>query len=105
MTSEIIKNLKRMQKRLRDVDFISTPTGPFLREWREDFRQEAIQRAPDWRHRIIDSLRSAQDSKKFPLWARVYSEAPEARWSDLGTGIFSEDPQSPKQRYFPSVEG
>lgn len=100
-----IKGLPKLKKRLTTEDFVAKPTGFFLREWREDLRDEAIDRAPNWRGGIVRALQSNQDTAKFPLWARVFSEAPEARWAQYGTGILSEDPNSGRQRYFPPVEG
>lgn len=103
--SEVIRGLEAMQRRLKELDFIAVPAGPFLRNWREDFREAAIDLAPRWKGDVVDSIMSAQDTAKFPLWSRVFSDAPQARWSQYGTGLLSEDPDSAKQRYFPSIEG
>lgn len=103
--SEYIKNLKKMQRRLSDPDWVSKPAGGFLRDWREDLKAEAIDRAPKWRGGIIRSLQSNQDTARFPLYARVFSDAPQARWSEYGTGLLSEDPLSARNRYFPPVQG
>lgn len=102
--SDVVKGLKQLQHRLTILDFIGIPAGPFLRDWRENMKDEAIRNAPDWRHKIVESLRGQQDSAKFPLWARVFTEVPEARWTEYGTGLLSEDPLSPRQRYFPPPE-
>lgn len=99
-----ISGLSKMQKRLSTYDFVAVPTGTFLRDWREDLKNEAIDRAPDWRGEIIRSLMSNQDTNKFPLWARVFADTPHARWAEFGTGELSEDPKSPKQAYFPPPE-
>lgn len=104
-TSEVVKGLREMQKRLKERDFIAVPAGPFLRDWREDFKREAMDRAPEWKGDIIRGIRSAQDTARFPLWARVFNDVPESRWAEYGTGILSEDPDSAKQRYFPSIDG
>lgn len=101
MRSEVIKGLSKLQRRLTEADFVAPPAGAFLRDWREDLRSEAVKRAPRWRGGIIDALMSAQDTHKFPLWARVFADAPEARWSEYGTGELSVDPKSTHQRYFP----
>ena len=102
--SAVMRGLDKMQKRLKTKDFVAKPAGPFLRDWREDVKQEAIARAPRWKENLVGSIQSAQDSAKFPLWARVYSDSPHARWADLGTGVLSEDPESAKQAYFPPPE-
>lgn len=104
MRSAVIKGLDKLQKRLTTSDFVTKPTGTFLRDWREDFKKEAIDRAPNWRGGIINAIQSGQDTKRFPLWARVFSDVPEARWMEYGTGELSEDPQSARQRYFPPPE-
>jgi hypothetical protein len=101
MRSEIMAGLDKMNKRLKEQDFIAVPSGPFLRDWREDFKREAIKRAPRWTGELQKTIEMAQDTKKFPLWARVFSDSKVARWSNFGTGLLSEDPQSAKQRYFP----
>jgi len=102
----IIKNLAKLDKRLTTADFVAKPAGVFLREWREDLKDEALSRAPvGATGRIVRALQSQQDTARFPLYARVFSEAPEARWSEYGTGVLSEDPQSAKRPYFPPVEG
>lgn len=101
MRSEVVKGMAKMQKRLTTADFVTPPAGEFLRSWREDLREEAINRAPRWRGEIIDALMSAQDTSRFPLWARVFTDVDEARWSEYGTGILSEDPKSAHQPYFP----
>ena len=99
-----IKNLAKLNQRLTEADFIAKPSGAFLRDWREDLRSEALDRAPKWLGGIHRALMSAQDTKKFPLWARVFSEAPEARWTEYGTGRLSEDPRSSRTAYFPPVD-
>ena len=105
MPSEAVKGLKKLEKRLSDPDWVQRPAGAFLRDWREDFKSEAIERAPDWRGGIKRSIRSSQDTAKFPLYARVFSDDPAARWMEYGTGLLSEDPQSAHRRYFPSPAG
>lgn len=105
MRSAIIKNLDKMNQRLTTQDFVAKPSGPFLRDWREDVRSEALDRAPEWKGNIRSSILSQQDSKRWPLWARVFSDVPQARWMEYGTGELSEDPLSPQRAYFPSVEG
>lgn len=103
--SAVMQGLKRMQDRLKAVDFVSAPAGPFLREWKADFKQFAIEKAPEWTGDLKDKIQAAQDTKKFPLWAQVFSSDPKARWANFGTGLLSTDPNSAKQRYFPSVSG
>lgn len=104
MRSRVVKGLAKLDKRLSTSDFAAIPSGAFLRDWREDLRSEAIDRAPNWRGGIISALQANQDTNKFPLWARVFIDSPEARWSEYGTGILSEDPKSARQRYFPPPE-
>lgn len=99
-----IKGMPKLLQRLTDPDWVRKPTGEFLREWREDLKEEAIDRAPEWRGGILHGLQSNQDTAKFPLWARVFSEAPQARWMEFGTGALSEDPKSSHEPYFPPVE-
>lgn len=102
MRSKVIQGLDKLNKRLTEVDFMQKPAGAFLRDWREDFKAEAIDRAPIGATRgIISAIQMAQDTKRFPLWAQVFTEAPQARWSEYGTGLLSEDPQSAHQRYRP----
>lgn len=100
MTSTI-KGLPKMLKRLSDPTWVSKPAGVFLREWREDLKDEAIDRAPEWRGGIKSAIVGNQDTARFPLWARVFSEAPQARWVEFGTGALSEDPKSSHVPYFP----
>ena len=104
MRSKIIQNLDKLNKRLTTADFMQRPSGAFLRNWKEDFREEAIDRAPKWHGDILRAIQTAQDTKRWPLWARVFSEAPQARWAEYGTGLLSEDPKSAKTRYFPPAE-
>lgn len=105
MRSEVMKGLDRMSQRLTTQDFIGKPTGAFLRDWKEDLKREAVQRAPEWQHNLKDTILNAQDTRRFPLWARVFTDSPQGRWTEYGTGLLSEDPDSAHQRYFPSVEG
>jgi hypothetical protein len=104
MRSVYMEGLSKIQRRLTTQDFVQIPTGAFLRDWREDLREEAIDRAPIWRREIVGSLESQQDTAKFPLWARVFSDVPQSRWAEYGTGILSEDPNSARERYFPPVD-
>lgn len=104
MRSAVIKGLDKLNKRLTTQDFVHNPAGDFLREWRETVKSEAISNAPKWRGDIIAALEANQDSRRFPLYARVFSDAPEARWSEYGTGALSEDPKSRHQAYRPPPE-
>lgn len=99
-----IQGLAQLQKRLTTQDFAAAPAGAFLRDWQEDVKSEALDRAPNWRGGIVRAIQANQDTKKFPLWARVFSDAPEARWSEYGTGILSEDPRSNRRPYMPPPE-
>lgn len=105
MRSLVMKGLDRIQQRFTDPEWIQVPAGTFLRDWREDMRQEAIERAPRYTEELVRAIESAQDTRKFPLWARVFADVPQARWAEYGTGLLSEDPDSAKQAYFPNIEG
>lgn len=101
MPSEHIKNLNRLLKRLSDPDWIERPAGSFLHQWREDFRREAAAGAPYWMGDLKASIESLQDTAKFPLYARVFTDEPQGRWMEYGTGLLSEDPLSAHHAYFP----
>jgi hypothetical protein len=99
-----IRGMQVMQKRLTTADFVQAPAGEFLRSWKEDLKNEAVKRAPKWRGDLARTIQMSQDTAKFPLWSRVFFDAPQARWMEYGTGTLSEDPKSARQRYFPPVD-
>lgn len=101
----LIKNFSRLDARLSSPDWIEKPSGSLLHSWRDDLRADAAAHAPVWKGTLKGAIQSQQDTAKFPLWARVFSDAPEARWSEFGTGLLSDDPASSHQRYFPSPLG
>ncbi len=105
MPSEVIKGLSKLQRRLSDPDWVSEPAGSFLQEWRHDLQQEAADRAPFWRGDIKHSIQTTQDTKRFPLWARVFSDEPHAAFMEYGTGLLYDGPGGSHERYFPSPLG
>lgn len=105
MRSDVMKGLDKIQQRLTTTDFVAKPTGPFLRDWKENLRAEVLDRVPRYTGGLAEVIFSAQDSKRFPLYARVFSDEPKARWLEYGTGELSEDPSSPKVAYHPPSSG
>ncbi len=102
MPSEVIHNLQKLQRRLSDPDWVEIPAGSFLQMWRHDLQREAADRAPFWRGDIKHSILTAQDTRRFPLWARVFSDEEHAYFQEHGTGLLFDGPGGPHERYFPS---
>lgn len=102
--SKVLKGLDKLEARLTDPDWVQKPAGDFLRRWRDDMRRYAAEHMPVWKGEGKAEIESAQDTAKFPLYARVFSNAPQVRWMTYGTGLLSEDPLSKRQRHSPPVE-
>ncbi|MGH2360446.1 MAG: hypothetical protein ACRDGM_07880, partial [bacterium] len=73
-----IKNLEKLQRRLTHPDWVSEPAGIFLQTWKAFVRDAAVDNAPEWRGELKRSILGAQDTSRFPLWARVFSDADHA---------------------------
>lgn len=103
--SKYVKGLDKLESRLSEPDWIEKPAGSLLRKWRDDVRAYVVEHVPVWRGESKAEFESEQDTAKFPLWARVFSNSPQARWMEYGTGLLSDDPKSAHRRYFPNILG
>lgn len=93
-----IRGLDKLQKRLSDPEWVQKPAGTFLQQWLEFVKREAAANAPGGIGRTIQGER---DSRRFPLWARVFSDHPGAGPLEWGTGLLSEAPDSKHTRHYP----
>lgn len=99
MTPKVtIRGFDRLERRFTHPDWVEKPTGEFLRAWQETFKAAAVKRAPGG---IAKTIRGERDSKRFPLWARVFSSHPGAEPLEWGTGLRSESPKSSRARHYP----
>lgn len=98
MSTTTITNLPIMLKRLATEDFIVIPAEDFLRDWSQDLLKETQMRAPHWRNEVAESFETEVHGG---IWARVFSDYMVARWSEMGTGALSTDPNSSHEPYFP----
>lgn len=96
-----IRNMDKLRRRLSQPDWVEKPAGSFLQEWRSFLQKEAAANAPVWHEVLRKSIRSAQDTRRFPQWARVFADSPEAEPMEYGTGLLYDGPGGPHQRYFP----
>lgn len=80
-----IVGLKQIRKRLSEPTWVEKPAGSFLSVWRTFAQQDAVENAPEWHGDLKRSIATAQDTSRFPLWARVYSDLDYAEFMEEGT--------------------
>lgn len=105
-----IIGLEDLHGKLQEPEWVERPARRFLESWGSRVEREAkanvsnLGRGPgSWLDtaETRKSLTHEVDNAALPLFARAGSNLMKARWGDLGTGLLSEDPESPKRRHWP----
>ncbi len=102
-----LEGVPELIRKLENPVWAYKPAGAFLDRWRFSTQRKAVANMKRGPGGWIDtggtrqSLTSERDNSPLPQWAKVGSNKPTARWGEYGTGLLSEDPESPKRRYFP----
>lgn len=102
-----IIGLPELRDKLENPEWLHKPTRNFLAKWASRVQRETVKRFERGPGGWIDTAETRKsvtheiDSEPFPMFARVGSNRDQFRWGEYGTGLLSEDPESPKTRHWP----